>query len=351
VTEVPSKYGFSVLTTFPDEAVASSWRECLASADFPTHYTSPEFFLEPFFAGRAPFAILAMQDHRVLGVLTGLKEAGRVDCGMTLRPQICCHRDANPDVISMALAEGLLSHLDHRDRYLNVCAWCRLAGFEQLGFRHRQRPDHQSVVVLDLGLGPDQLFKQFSEMRRRNIRRAIKSGVEVTEYEEDRDLDEYYEILQHWCKFKQLPLPSSETQRAAFRLRGNRLVLVARHEGRIIGVSTYRFQPGGLVEYAANCSRREDTKVRPNDLLMWRAIEWAAANRFRLFSMAGAHLFLRNFGGQIVVTQQYTLDRSLLRVHDLKESFMTLRRSMFHFLPPGVQTRVRRRLGRTVDAD
>jgi hypothetical protein len=351
VNEVPSKLGLSVLTAFPGEAVAASWRECLASADFPTHYTSPEFFLEPFFLGRAPFAVLAIQGHRVLGVLTGLKEAGRVDCGMTLRPQVCCHRDASFDEVSGALAEGLLSHLDRRDRYLNVCSWCRMAGFERLGFRHRQHADDQGIVVLDLGRGPDQLFKQFSEMRRRNIRRAIKSGVEVKEYEEHRDLDEYYEILQHWCNFKQLPLPAYETQRSAFRLQGNRLVLVARHEGRMIGVSIFRFQPGGLVEYSANCSRREDTKVRPNDLLMWRAIEWAAANRFRQFSMAGAHLFLRNFGGQIVTTQQYTLDRSFMRVHDLKESFITLRRSMFHFLPPGVQTRVRRRLGRTVDAD
>lgn len=348
---MPSKLGFSVLTAFPDEAVAASWRECLASADFPSHYTSPEFFLEPFFVGRAPFAVLAMQEQRVLGVVTGLKEAGRVDCGGSLRPQVCCHREASPDEVSRVLAEGLLTHLDRRDQYVSVYSWCPLAGFEHLGFRHRQRPDHQSVVVLDLGLGRDELFKQFSEMRRRNIRRAIKNGVEVTEYEEDRDLGEYYEILQHWCKFKQLPLPSYETQRAAFKLRRNRLVLVARHEGHMIGVSIFRFQPGGLVEYSANCSRLEDTKVRPNDLLMWRAIEWAAAHRFRQFSMAGAHLFLRNFGGQIVTTQRYTLDRSPLRVHDFKESYLRLRGHLFQFFPHGIQTRIRRRLGRMVDGD
>ena len=253
---MPSKLGFSVLTAFPDEAVAASWRECLASADFPSHYTSPEFFLEPYFAGHAPFAVLAMQEDQVFGVLTGLKEAGRVDCGIATRPQVCCRREASPVEISRALAEGLLAHLDRRDQYVTVYAWCPLAGFEQLGFRHRQRPDHQSVVVLDLGLGTDALFKQFSQTRRNDLRRAIKNGVEVLEYEENRDFDEYYEILQDWCRFKQLPLPSYETQRTAFKLRGNRLVLVARHEGRMIGVSSFRFQPGGLVEYSANWSRR-----------------------------------------------------------------------------------------------
>jgi hypothetical protein len=46
-----------------------------------------------------------------------------------------------------------------------------------------------------------------------------------------------------------------EIQRAVFELGGNRLRLVARHNGRVIGVSTFRYRRPGIMEYTANVSR------------------------------------------------------------------------------------------------
>jgi hypothetical protein len=40
----------------------------------------------------------------------------------------------------------------------------------------------------------------------------------------------------------------------------------ARHDGRVVGVSTFRFRKPGIVEYAANVSRRKETRIRQNDL-------------------------------------------------------------------------------------
>jgi len=66
---------FLVLDRFPDPAIEKALaRVCLDEVRFPSHYCAPEFFLEPFWEGKHPFAILALEQDTVVGVLTGLHE-------------------------------------------------------------------------------------------------------------------------------------------------------------------------------------------------------------------------------------------------------------------------------------
>src|SRR5262249_7251406 len=157
----------------------------------------------------------------------------------------------------------------------------------ETGFRQREISGEGGIVMLDLTRGPVQLFKKVSERRRTFIRRAIRAGVSVSPLDKRSEFDECYSLYTDWCAFKGLPAEPAYVQEAAFALTNNRLVLAARYSGKLIAVSTFRFQRGGLIEYAANWSRREETKVRPNDLLLWRSIEWAISEGFTAFSLGG----------------------------------------------------------------
>jgi len=55
--------------------------------------------------------------------------------------------------------------------------------------------------------------------------------------------------------------------------------------------------------------------LRPNDLLHWRAIEWACAEGLTKYGLGATSLFLRKFGGEVVPTTRHRLDRSLFRRH------------------------------------
>lgn len=325
---------WEILHAFPAGAQEAAWRECLATADYPSHYTAPEFFREPYIAGRKPFAILARVGERVDGVLTGTWEGRRVVCGSFARPQVSCRRDADRDAVARAFAAALEGEEFADADVATVHAWVPMDALRACGFYRRVWDGDRCNVVLDLATPPELLFKGFSESRRRGIRRAIKMGVEVTPLDLERDFAAYYEIYAEWCATKAIRANSAGMQRAAFELGGNRLILAARYEGRIVGVSTFRYQRGGLVEYAANCSRRDDTECRPNDLLMWRAIEWASAGGFRLFSMGGAHLFLRKFGGVLHPTVAYMRDHTLLRSHAAREIANVASIRMWRALPP-----------------
>ncbi len=326
------------LHDFPPPDLEISWRDCLARVDFPSHYSSPEFFREPFFVDKRPFAILALQDSRVGGILTGLHEGDHVICGLAPRPQICFDNTVDQRAAANALAQGLLSEAGPA-RLISLYTWTSIQPFLCYKFRCRRE---EGVVVLDLTEGPEALFKQFSSMRRNNIRKAMRKGVEVFQARTEDDFAAYHEIYCSWCQRKGIsPLPFSVTAQA-LRLKGNRQLFLARFSGKIVAGIILRYYPGGLIEYAANSSLKEFLSLKPNDLLHWRAIEWASGAGFMRYSLGGAHLFLRHFGGTIVPTYRYRLDRTWLRRHDLREAVLDTGRRMLRHLPSTVKTTVRR---------
>jgi hypothetical protein len=60
--------------------------------------------------------------------------------------------------------------------------------------------------------------------------------------------------------------------------------------------------------------------LRPNDLLIWKTIEWGAAEGFRRYSLGGAHTFLRKTGGILTPTYRHRLDRTWLHRHNFGET-------------------------------
>jgi GNAT acetyltransferase-like protein len=333
--------GFTVVERFPSDQLQTAWRACHAESDFPTHYTAPEYFLEQFSQRERPFAVLALKEADVVGVITGVQAGDSVLCGLAPRPQICVRRTADRDVVEDALARGLLSFAGRRD-LITVYTWTPSRALPNYRFRFCEE---QGVVMLDLSRGSAALFKEFSSNRRVNINKAIKNGVEVFQAATADDIATYYEIYCTWCERKGVPAQSLGRLRSLLELKENRRLLLARHRGTIVAGIILRFVSGGLIEYAANASREDALSVRPNDLLHWRAIEWACSAGFTHYSLGGAHLFLRKFGGGTVPTFRYRLDQSYLRRYDLRDALMASGRTAFQHLPDAIKHYVRR-LGR-----
>lgn len=332
---------WTILHSYPDYDCAERWRKFLARADFAAHYVSPEYFLEPFFRDKRPFVVLAWQDERIVAALSGVHEEQQLVCGLVSRPQICFDKTVDLEAASDALADGLL-HEAGADTLITFYSWVPLNTLAKHGYRDQQE---EGVVMLDLTKGPDELFKHFAEARRTNIRKSIKRGVEVAIAGTRDEFEAYYDIYVDWCRRKQIAPASFETIEAAFSSPNRRLFL-ARHENKLIAGTIIRLYPGAMIEYAANNSYEAYLKLKPNDLLQWRVVEWACAEGFKSYSLGGAHLFLLKMGGTIAPVYRYRLDRTWLRRHELKEALGKSGRSVFNALPTGVKTQVRRALRR-----
>jgi hypothetical protein len=337
-----SPMNWTILHNFPDPEIEEDWREFLTRADFPAHYVSPEYFRDPFFRDKDPFAILAWHEGKIVGALTGLHELEQVICGQASRPQACFDKSIDPTLAAEGLTAALLVEA-HSAALITLYTWSPIDRFLAHAYRVEQK---QGVVMIDLTKGPESLLKSFSSNRRTNVRAAIKRGVEVATATTREDFWTYYEIYLEWCGRKNL-LPSSfEVLAEAFSLTENRRLFLARYEGKVIAGVVIRLCPKGMIEYAANCSIKENLKLKPNDLLHWHVIEWACREGYSSYSLGGAHLYLRKMGGTIVPIYQYRLDRTWFRRHELKEYVQNSGRRIFHVLPAEVQKQVKRALRR-----
>jgi hypothetical protein len=336
---------YKILREFPSPDLERAWRDCLTRVDFPSHYDSPEYFLEPLWSGKPRFAVLALQGDRVVGVLTGLHTGSNVTCGLPARPQICIDRTEDTEASLEALAQGLLAEAASAE-LVSVYTWpsLKLAPFSAHGFRCRKLSGN---VVLDLTLGAEALFKQFPKDRRRNIRFAEKNGVEISEATTAQDFADAYEVYSAWRKTGRKTVVGDnltfEVFEKAQRLKGNRRLFIARVSGKAVGINGFRFFPGGLFESSSNASLDEFIHLKPNDLLQWTGIQWACKNGLRRHSLGGSHPFLLRFGGSVVPIFRYRLDRTWLRHHDLNE---TVQGTVRKLLPPSVKKRLRKLAGK-----
>jgi Acetyltransferase (GNAT) domain len=337
--------GHTILHAYPSPLLESKWAECLQHATAPAHYASPAFFLEPYFRGKKPFAVLAIAEGEVIGVLTGLHEPGKVISGLETRVHIAMDERRDPEQALVWLMQGV-NQESKGVPLVQVYSWrqLQLTPFMKAGYRKRE---FMGNPILDLSLGAETLIANCGKSQRRNIRFSAKNGVEIIEGKTREDFEAFYTIYERWSSVKQLAQYSKELEWEAFQTtQKNRCLFLARHEGRIIAGSFVRFYQGGLVECSRNFSLPEFLYLKPNDLLIGHTIEWACKRGFRLISLGAHHKFLRGFGGQITPIDRYRKDRTLLRRHDLQDFVMDTSRKVLHSLPPAWEEKVRKTLRR-----
>lgn len=336
--------GFLTIRSFPTPDVEKLWRGLLARADLPSHYTSPEFFLEKRFVNCQPFAVLYVAAEGIAtGVLTGIHERGQTVSGLPVRPQILLDHDGHKRAAVRALMAGLLKEA-RSSSLVEVFSWDLLDGIDELGFRIHQL---DGPVILDLSQPLDSLFKQLNSKRRNNIRFAMKNNVEFAEVKEPSSFSAYYhEVYSHWRETtrKQIldPATTFEDYECRFELNANRKLFVAKVEGKTVAGAFLRFHPGGLVEYAANSSLDAYLRLKPNEFIQWKAIEWAQSHGFKRYSLGASGQFHREFGGAVPTAYRYWRDQTFLRRYALKNDVRKFCRTILHRMPPGMARAVRR---------
>src|SRR5579872_1145533 len=113
---------YEILREFPSEKIEAAWCDFLRRLEYPSHYNAPEYFLEPYWTEKLPFAILAIEDDRVAGVLTGIHERDQVVSGLQSRPQITVDRNMNVTAALEALLDGLFEEAGD-SKLLVVYTW------------------------------------------------------------------------------------------------------------------------------------------------------------------------------------------------------------------------------------
>jgi hypothetical protein len=264
-----------------------------------------------------------------------------------VRPQISVAKEADRKKVIEVLAAALLEMAQNDAELLTLFCPERIEEFIALGFAEKKSEGASEVLMLDLSKGADLVFKGFSQSRRSGLRKTMRENlVEISRLETEDELAELYQIHRDWCKRKRIEPDTWEMMQTVFTDRDYHLILIAKHDGKVIAGSYYRFCRNGLFEYSGNNSMLEYQHLRPNDLLVWRSIEWACREGFSIYSMGASHLFLRQFGGSPVSSYRYRLDRTFLKKHEKKEVVKDLAIKTYLSLPLSARQTIKRITGR-----
>ena len=139
---------------------------------------------------------------------------------------------------------------------------------------------------IDLTLGRDALWENLHSSARRAIRKAESADFQVRIGRSAADVDIYYNlhvgVRKH--KYRMLPQPRSFFQNIWHQLidAGHGFVMIAEQRGRPIAATLFLTWQDTLT-YKFNASHADFLELRPNDLIIWKAIEYGCANKLAQF--------------------------------------------------------------------
>jgi lipid II:glycine glycyltransferase (peptidoglycan interpeptide bridge formation enzyme) len=144
----------------------------------------------------------------------------------------------------------------------------------------------ENDYTVNLEQGAQELWKSIDHNKRRNIKKAMKEGVEVVQSHSHEDMRTYYSMLHASAErkgFSTYPLSWFEALWKTYKPELSK-VFLAHWKGK--SVSGVHILIQGKTVYALSAgSRTEGWEVRPNDILHWKAMEWACENGYSKYDM------------------------------------------------------------------
>lgn len=144
-----------------------------------------------------------------------------------------------------------------------------------------------NVYKVHLSMTVDELWKNLAHNKRRNIKKAQESGVEVVEGKSYDDLVSFYELHEISGKrvgFIPHPFGHFNSYLKIFGANDKVRIFLAVFNGKTIAGVFVVVQ--GDTAYALGAgSLKEVWHVRPNDILHWKAMEWACSQGLSYYHM------------------------------------------------------------------
>ncbi len=161
----------------------------------------------------------------------------------------------------------------------------------QIPLRHREAgEDQESEHAAGDPRSEDDVLKGMNQQWRRNIKKAGKAGVEVTEGAEE-DLKAFHDLYVHTATrdgFTPRPLSYFQTMFSALRAEEpDRVKLfLARHEGDLVAATIW-VRVGGHTWYSYGASSTEKREVRGSNAAQWAMIRASLAAGADVYDLRG----------------------------------------------------------------
>lgn len=238
--------------------------------------------------------------------------------------------------------EVLLEHYRHHVGPRPVFTECRnqvsTREFDPLLARQGWRHEPHLNILLDLNRATDEIWSGLKSNARGHVRKATKAQVAVDPVGSGGDLIDAYDVLRTTYQRLRVPLPPLAFFKSAFEILhplGMLEILLARTaDGTVIGALCLLMHKA-VATYWYTGALREYSRLRANDLMVWRAVELAVERGARTFDFGGAGKptedygvrdFKLKFGGEVVDFGRHVLVHSPSRKKLSEAGYELIRR-------------------------
>ncbi len=212
---------------------------------------------------------------------------------------------------------------------------------------------HVMQLTTDIGA----LLSRLKSRNRRNIKKAQREGIQVSRHDSPDAVDAFYRI--HCMTRKKHGVPPQP--RAFFNniyrhviARNHGAVFLASYQGTPIAGAVYlHFGKEAIYKFGASCEKY--LPLRPNDLVMWEAIQWYARQRYSKFSLGrtdvdneGLRAFKTGWGAQEEMLGYFTYDIGKQQFLAAKRPSTAYSQAIFKRVPIGLSRLVGKALYRHV---
>ncbi len=146
-------------------------------------------------------------------------------------------------------------------------------------------------VVRDLTMSMDEIWMDFKQKVRKNVKRAVKNGLEVIIDEKGERLNDflkvYYETMERTNAEGEFFF-SKEFFETINRMTGNFVYFHIKHEDTIISTELVIYGADACYSYLGG-TNSDYFDLRPNDLLKYEIIKWANAKGLKYFVLGGGY--------------------------------------------------------------
>jgi lipid II:glycine glycyltransferase (peptidoglycan interpeptide bridge formation enzyme) len=140
--------------------------------------------------------------------------------------------------------------------------------------------------VVNLEEGVQKLWESIDHNKRRNIKKAVREGVEVVQSHSHEDLETFYSLHEASAKrdgFSAHPRSWFEAAWKTYKPESSRVFLAYWKGKSVSGV--YVVTHGKTVYALRAGSLTEGLEARPNELMHWKIMEWACENGYSKYNM------------------------------------------------------------------
>ena len=138
---------------------------------------------------------------------------------------------------------------------------------------------------LKLKAEPNKILKHFRDSNRRNIKKAVTSGVEIHQSNSLHSMREFYRLHCLTRKRHQLPVQPFLFFRKIHEhiiSKKSGFIIKALYDDKIVGGAIF-FHFGNKAMFKFGASDLRYQHLRMNNLIMWEAIKWYAVNGYESF--------------------------------------------------------------------